>query len=104
MREIKTHRLGDKLNEVIRLEYDEDSCRYTIAVKSHNTWGDKHKIEFQIGDFTEKGPAGVSEEVLLAIVLDRIQHRVPSSGSMMQEAWIRLRESMFWLNEARKGT
>ena len=103
MVEIKTHRVGDKLNEEIKLERDPDTGHYHVQVRGHGVWGNKLKVELQSGDFGVPGPAGVSEEALLAVVLDRLQRRLVVQSSLeCGLAAAKVRETLFWLGESRK--
>lgn len=103
MNEIKTHRVGDKLNEEIKLERDPDTGHYHVQVRAHGAWGNKLKIALQSGDFGVAGPNGVSEEVLLAVVLDRLQRRMVQNSLECGLAVTKVRETLFWLGESRKA-
>ena len=99
MREIKAHRTGSPLNESLRLECDEESGKYHVLVKAHGQWGPKLKLEFQSKDFSEDtgGPAGISDEVLLAMVLDRLE-QAKDKNWQTSLAITKLEELMFWLS------
>ena len=101
MREIKTHRIGGKLNENLRLEADGD--KYTVMVKAHGSWGPKFKLEFQAKEFSDEtgGPDGLSEEVLLAILIDRLENKIDKTRAdllMLERLW----EAMFWSSNQSK--
>ena len=97
MREIKAHRTGGPLNEALRVEADGD--KYHVSAKAHGQWQKKWTLEFQ-GDriCTDEtgGPAGLSEELLLALVLDRLTQDDADTGM----ARVKLREALFWLGRA----
>lgn len=105
MREIKTHRTGGVLNEALRIEVDGD--KYDVLVKAHGQWGKKFRIEFQ-GDreYAEDrgGPDGLSEEVLLAILLDHLgaTDRYHDANKELNHgagiAHDRLQEALLWLS------
>ena len=99
MREIKTHRTGNLLNEALRLECDDESGKYHVLVKAHGEWGPKLKLEFQSKDFSEDagGPSGLSDEVLLAMVLDRLEH-AKDKNRQTSLAITKLEETLFWLS------
>ena len=98
MREISKHRNGSKLNDSLRVEAHEGNEKYTIFVKSHGEWQPKFKIEFQHLEPVEAGPVGVSEEAILAILVDRLQQRINLSLEKGL-AVVKLREAQFWLGE-----
>ena len=105
MHEITLHRTGGPLNEAFKIERDRD--KYDISVKAHGQWGRKFRIEFQ-GDraFAEDtgGPAGLSEEVLLAVLVDYLgsSNRYHGVDREMERgannAYDKLRETLFWLS------
>lgn len=98
MREITTHRDGTPLNDLLRVEAHEGNEKYTVFVKSHGEWQPKLKIEFQIVEPVEAGPAGISEEALLAVLLDRLQQR-PEQSRGKSLAITKLEEGSFWLGK-----
>lgn len=98
MREITTHRDGAHLNDLLRVEAHEGNEKYTVFVKSHGEWQPKLKIEFQVTEPAEGGPVGVSEEVLLAVLLDRLQQR-PEQSRGKSLAITKLEECSFWLGK-----
>ena len=112
MREIKTHRTGNPLNEALRLECDDESGKYHVSVKAHGQWGPKLKLEFQSKDFSEDtgGPSGISDELLLAMVLDRLvstsQYHNPVDREMDREVCLahdKIREALYWLSQCKHG-
>ncbi len=98
MREIKIHRTGGKLNENLRLEADGD--KYTVMVKAHGSWGPKFKLEFQTKEFSDEtgGPDGLSDEVLLAILIDRVISR-KNTKPADEIVIVKLEEALFWLSK-----
>lgn len=77
MREIKTHIVeGDSLNHQLKIivmdepESDGANHRYSIG---HDEYGTLTEFDFQNGPITENGVNGISNEALLAIVIDRLE-------------------------------
>ena len=103
MREIKTHRTGGLLNEAIKIETD-DEYKYTVMVKAHGSWQQKFKLEFQDDRLHSEetgGPDGLSDEVLLAILIDRFEQRFTKNlvhGEVLARE--RLKEALFWLRDS----
>ena len=76
MREIKTHIVeGDSVNHQLELKATDNP----IGGANHNyrvrypTWEDDYLLEFQNGPIAEVGVNGLTNEVLLAVVIDRLE-------------------------------
>ncbi len=74
MREITTHAINE-LNEALKLTVLDAPGAGGACHKYQITLGDKiWNIDFQNGPIGEAGLNGISGEVLLAVLIDRLQH------------------------------
>jgi hypothetical protein len=70
LREVKTHRIDDA-NENIQIMVDDETGRYRLNIKNGDTWSEEQAITFRKWSrCAGEGPGGVTEETLLAILID----------------------------------
>lgn len=106
MREIKTH-LVDGAKEQVRIEQWENEPAPGGAPSAYNLFvshlGSTHelcKIRFQKGALTDtNAPNGITNESLIAVVIDRLQHlqRGPLACRENAIAITKLEEALLWL-------
>lgn len=126
MRKLDTHRCllplepdgtqkGIGFNELVMIEAvdevpeDEANAKYAFAVKAHGVWSSAGRVEFQRGPLREKPlgqkewrdvpPKGISNEALLAVVLDRLEafQRGPFKCLENEQASKCIIEGLEWL-------
>ncbi len=104
MREITTHKVNG-LNEVLRVEVLDElgaggACHaYRITPTTGNALG--VRIDFQNGPLKETvNPNGLSQESLLAVLIDRLQYfqKGPYSCRENAIALTHLEDAMHWLH------
>lgn len=103
MKRLVNHKINE-LNNRISILYDDPdesgaSHIYNINVFTNNDEMLKYDIKFQKGPILENGYNGISNEVLLAIVENRLQgfQNGPFACKENNEALIKLQECMMWL-------
>jgi len=106
MREITDHKLSD-LNNAVDITADErdSACgnashEYAIHLHKSETEGHITLLNFQHGAVKEVGLNGISDEVLIAIVIDRLQGFQAGDFRSRENALAitQLEEAMHWLN------
>ena len=72
---------------------------YNIAILTEQTGQSAAHIQFQDGPVREAGPNGISDEALLAILIDRLQGFQRGQYSCRENALVltKLEEAMHWL-------
>ncbi len=106
MREITSHRVGP-LNERLRIEaFDRPNIAecYEYRITGVDEREEKPRtwhLTFQGGPVETMGVNGISNEVLLAIVADRLQRDAGDGEGL--EAWRKVREAMMWLQSPERG-
>ncbi len=106
MRMIETHKLPG-LNSVLRVEPQldlkpgEPCSSYTIFAKGFTEWTKILQIKFHEGELKEDGPKGVSNESLLAILIDRFQLGSQSRETSLVVTY--LQQAMMWSRAAASG-
>jgi hypothetical protein len=102
MREITTHRVNT-LNECISVQADDDGCNYRISGVQGPL--DHHPIptiglRFQNGPVMEVGANGITNECLLAIIIDRLESFQRGKFSCRENALAltKLEEAAHWLH------
>lgn len=119
MREIKTHRIGDRVNDALCIEADERANQpvcsvYHVQVKMQSGWEKLIRIKFNEGfpalvkTVGERESAltvdGLSDESLLAIVVDRCKLRGVAAGSREHSLAItKMEEALHWLRAGLEG-
>lgn len=134
MREITTHRIFEKndkselvsdkhetLSDLIRIEVGDEprdgpAVRQNVSYHfwlKHGTWerggslrfnGNPLKERTSQGDDISRPPTGINDEVLLAIIIDRleVQQKGPNRQDQNDAALVSLREALNWLHERTK--
>lgn len=112
MREIITHRGYPSINDLIRIETGDEpnkagaSNKYNLSLFHSNQWQKIADIKFQEGSMKDEGTSinGISNESLLAIVLDRLQSYQSGSFSCRENAIAitKLEETLMWLHSRTK--
>jgi hypothetical protein len=105
-REIKTHALNG-LNESLRLYAADErgsgnaNHKYSIDIFKEGEGVEVVEINFQNGPIKEAGVNGISNEVLLAIVIDRMQgfQAGPFASRDNACALTKLDEALMWLQK-----
>lgn len=107
MREITTHRIG-RLNECIKLETEDvagpGGANFLYKIGGIEGPIDNNpipatEIRFQNGELDDVGANGLSNEVLLAIVIDRLEGFQRGQFKCRENALVitKLEEAMLWL-------
>lgn len=101
MREIKTHHINE-CNRNVRV-YDKDGAqchRYYIAIGNEPIDDATQVLEFQEGPIKEVGVNGITNEALLAIVIDRMEYFQGGDFRCRENALAltKLQEAMHWLD------
>jgi hypothetical protein len=111
MKEILDHRTSP-VNEEIRVEQEwelEPSTKpvnyvpapkcYSVYARSHGEWQKTVQLRFHAGDLTPAGPNGLTNEVLLAVVLDRLRQfqAGPMACRENSKAAEKVEEALHWL-------
>lgn len=110
MRELMTHAVNE-INEALRVEADDETksigggCnRYKVSVRAYGEWHPLVTVNFHQ---RTTGPAenslqvnGLTNEVLLAVLIDRLQgfQKGPFSCRENALALTKLEEGLHWLN------
>jgi hypothetical protein len=108
MREITAHKV-EGLNESIKIEVLDDPgpgganhrYRLTFGASGDEYFSGEEFVEFQKGPLAETGPNGISNEALLAIVIDRLQCFQAGEFRCRENAIAitKLEEAMHWLHQ-----
>lgn len=107
MRVIKTHQVDDANRNIELIADDLDATNggashvYTIRVKNFGGGEDSNlvmQIDFQRGPLKEAQPNGLTEHVLLAILIDRLQSFQAGPFSCRENALMltKLEEAQHW--------
>ena len=109
MRELTSHK-SNSLNESVKVEVaDEPGSggahhKYQFYLRQHNEWHKGARVEFQKGPIEEVGVNGISNESLLAIVLDRLEcfEKGPFANKFNQKALEHVESALMWLHARTK--
>lgn len=106
MRNVKIHH-GSELNEKLEIvadAKDASGASYKYAISAESSAPAMVNIGFQKGALKESGFNGISDEALIAIVIDRLRgfQSGPFSCRENALALTKLEESMHWLNARTK--
>ncbi len=101
MRRITSH-VANSVNDLIKIEVLDEpgaggaSHRYSMVLPG----GNSYTISFQNGPIAEKGINGITQEVLLAICIDRLQSFQRGEFACRENALAltKMEEAMHWLH------
>lgn len=104
MREIHDHKVNpanDTLKVEVRDEPGSGGANHEYGVTGFRNVGEIHLIKFQNGPINEVGVNGLTHEVLLAIVADRLRsfQAGPFSCKANACALTHIEEAMHWLQQ-----
>ncbi len=110
MREVKYQKVG-AVDKALKIEVADEpglggaSFKYDLLTRNFNEWAKKARIEFQKGPVVteaapEGGPNGVSDEALVAVVIDRLRSFQAGPASCRENAiaLTHLEDALHWLN------
>ena len=97
MREITEHRCGVGVDELLRLEHDPESGVYHFYAKNFGEWQRLVEIGYQEGTVKESGPKGVSNQLLLATIIDRLRHSDTERENVV--ALTHLETALLWMKK-----